>query len=174
MTAMQNRDIPKRYIFVAVGLALVAIAAIRVMQSGWHAPGADTKSQIVSSKSWEGKAVQIEHLWSDGRWYPRAPLPLMSGYKIQGHNIGEPDFTVQLEPVYRTATEPNSLYLARAIRAQCADGRTGLSTILHDAATASWEARLDCSEGTWRLRVVDSGTVLRPPHAKPGEMLPLK
>jgi hypothetical protein len=174
MNSRQANSISKRHLFTVAGLVFVAVAAFQASRISAPWSGADPKTQINGSASWEHKAVQIEQLWSDGQWYPREPLPLRHGYSIRGHSAGQPDFTVRVEPMYRTSGEPGSLYLARSIKATCADGKVELSTVLHHAEKSSWVARLGCQEGTWRLKIVDSITVLRPPQAEPGEMLPEK
>lgn len=165
---MQTNDNSKWYLLTVSALVLIAIAAVQMLRIG----ASVVQSQIGNSTGWEEKAVQVEQLLGAGQWYPREPLEMKHGYAIQGHSVGEPDFTVQLEPVYRIAGDPNSLYLARSIKASCADGKTELSAVLHDAQRSVWEAQLGCLEGTWRLKVVDSKAVLKPPVAKPGEMLP--
>jgi hypothetical protein len=157
----------------AIGGGLVIAFGLALMGRP-GAPESSTNPLLKgTSKEWGTIAVQIEQLWSDGEWYPREPLMLDHGLKIQGHSAGAPDFEARMEPVYGVAGEPQSLYLARSITASCADGSSAISTVLHDASKADWEGRIECNEGIWRMKVVDAALVARPPVAKPGEMLPL-
>lgn len=151
---------------------IVAAMAVTFLNSIQAIPVVDSNSQMDKLNAWDLRTVQIEQLSSDGRWYPRDPLPLSGAWKTQGRGVDRPDFAVALMPMFRTAGEPKSLYLAREVRVECADGKAGLSTVLHDGVTASWEAQLSCiSGGTWRMRVVDSNSVLQPPQATQDEIL---
>jgi hypothetical protein len=170
---LQGRGMTRRQSALATASILLAIAATLFLIGRWPSPAADISVPSAGlGEDWKSKAVQIEQLWSDGTWYPREPLPLAHGFAIQGHTVGRPDFVVKLEPMYRTAGDPKSFYLARSIAARCPDGSGEISTVLHNAPTAFWEARLECQSSAWRLRVADTQTVRRPPHAKPGESLP--
>lgn len=152
---------------VALTAALLALVGC---ESGSNQT--EMKPAFAEKVVWDRKAIQIEQLWSDGKWYPRDPLLLDRQFSIQGHAVGDPDFEITFEPVYGSA-DPSSLRLSRRVTAVCSDQNYRISHVFDSASfPPAWQETIKCANGAWRLTLVDSSSVLRPPVAKQGEILP--
>lgn len=164
LRSFNSRQLPS---WVYVLGAFLTISSGIDLAARYGAAETNTKQlQKVASKEWGAMVVQVERL-RDDKWYPQTPLTLQHGFSVHGHSVGEPDFEVRMEPLYRVAGETKSIYLARSISAKCADGNSAIETLLHDASTADWQGRIQCKDGTWRIKVVDAALAARPPVSVP-------